>query len=46
MNHLITYISRKEWKANKINGSWWFNFGLDSDWFYICILGLELSVTW
>lgn len=46
MNHLITYTSRKEWKANNIKDSWWFNVGFVSDWFYVCVLGLEISITW
>ena len=48
MHTLITWLSPKQWKELKIQTSWWFHFNIEpclgGDIYYICLLGLEITV--
>lgn len=46
---LVTWISRKFWRKNQMEkdfGPWSWGFDPEPGWWYIRILGLEISITY
>jgi hypothetical protein len=41
-----THISRSKWAHYDVGNSWWFDISLERGWLYVCVLGLEVSLTW